>query len=285
MSLDQKAMVVYLNISFWAARKYDQRVSQEIEDKYNSEDAGRYNKLLIARDSIHNIQRIVSEARNFHYENTLPWLDNGGRLLPAANYFDYVNSIQKFQDEYEKEVENFISVYPQLKNEAKTRLNSMYDEEDYPDVLTLSTKYSFSTQVSPVPIANDFRVNLNDEEVESIKESIEEQVQESTESAMHDLWTRLFKVVEHMVERLKKEDNKFKNSLVNNISELCDLLPKLNITNDPELQSSVTEIKTKLTAYDPQTLRDNEAARSETAVEAQKILNKMRHYLPITQEG
>ncbi|MCK4654126.1 MAG: hypothetical protein KAU01_06750, partial [Candidatus Cloacimonetes bacterium] len=259
--------------------------SKEIEDKYDSEDAGRYNKLLIARDSIQNIQRIVSEARNFHYGNTLPWLDNGGRLLPAANYFDYVNAIQKFKDQYEKEVENFIRAYPALKDEAQHRLNSMYDEEDYPDVLTLSTKYSFSTQVSPVPIADDFRVTLNNEEVEAIRDSIEEQVREATETAMKDLWQRLFKVVEHMVERLKKVDNKFKNSLVNNISELCDLLPKLNITDDPELESSVQEIQNKLTIHNPQTLREDKTARSETAVEAQKILNKMRHYLPITQEG
>ena len=281
MSLTEKTMLVYLNISAWTARKYDQRVSKEIEDKYDSEDAGRYNKLLIAKASIHNIQRIVSEARTFHYDNTLPWLDNGGRLLPAANYFDYVNAIQKFQDQYEKEVENFIRAYPALKDEAQHRLNSMYDEEDYPDVLTLSTKYSFSTQVSPVPIADDFRVTLNEEEVDSIKASIEKQVQESTESAMHDLWMRLFKVVQHMAERLSKEDNKFKNTLVTNITELCEILPKLNITNDPELQTSVAEIKAKLTAYNPQTLREDKTARGGVAAEAQRILNKMRHYMPM----
>ena len=178
------------------------------------------------------------------------------------------------------EVENFIKAYPALKDEAQHRLNNMFNEEDYPDLGTLRTKYSFSTQVSRVPVADDFRVNLNDDEIESIKASIEKQVQESTKSAMHDLWTRLFGVVQHMAERLSKEDNKFKNSLVNNINELCDLLPKLNITNNPELTKSVQEIESKLTAYDPQTLREDKTARNETAVEAQKILNKMRHYLP-----
>jgi len=279
MSINKKAMLVYLNISTWTGRKYDQKISREIEDKYNSNDAGRYNKLLIAGDSVQNIRRIVSEARTFHYHNTLPWSDNGARLLPAANYFHYVNSMQKFTGEYEKEVENFISLYPQLKKEALYRLNGMYLEEDYPDTQTLTTKYSFQTQISPVPDADDFRVTLQKDEVEAIRETIEEQAKEATAIAMKDLWQRLFKVVEHLVERLKKTDNKFKNSLVSNISELCDLLPKLNITDDPKLAEAVNEIKSKLTGHDPQTLREDHQIRNKTAKDAQKILNKMRPYL------
>ena len=276
--LNEKAMIVYLNISFWTARKYDRKISQEVEDKYGANEAGRFNKVLIAKEHLANIQKIISAARNFHYENTLPWNDHGGRLLPTTNYFDYVNAIRNFQDEYERETANFLSVYPNLKQDAHLRLSAMFKEEDYPDVATLRTKYAFTNQITPVPEAGDFRVNLTDEEVSSIKESLEDQVEESTQKAMNDLWQRLFKVVSHMLERLSDPDNKFKNTLVENIESLCELLPKLNITNDPELDSAVREIKTKLTANDSQTLRDNDVARSNTAAEAQKIMNKMRHY-------
>nr|MDA3813832.1 hypothetical protein [Candidatus Cloacimonadota bacterium] len=206
------------------------------------------------------------------------WSDNGGRLLPSANYFGYVKAIQCFKDDFEREVINFLRVYPDLKNESQHRLNSMFNAEDYPDQGTLRTKYSFSTQVSPVPVANDFRVNLTADEVDSIKESLEQQVKDSTYTAMNDLWKRLFKVVDHLAERLSDPDNKFKNTLVENITALCDLLPKLNITNDPKLAEAVVEIKAKLTANDSQTLRDNNVIRNKTAVEAQKILNKMRPY-------
>ncbi|MDP8268875.1 MAG: DUF3150 domain-containing protein [Candidatus Tenebribacter davisii] len=276
--LNEKAMIVYLNISFWTARKYDRKISQEVEDKYGANEAGRFNKVLIAKEHLANIRKIISSARNFHYENTLPWNDHGGRLLPTTNYFDYVNAIRNFQDEYERETANFLSVYPNLKQDAHLRLSAMFKEEDYPDVATLRTKYAFTNQITPVPEAGDFRVNLTDEEVSSIKESLEDQVEESTQKAMNDLWQRLFKVVSHMLERLSDPDNKFKNTLVENIEGLCELLPKLNITNDPELDRAVQEIKTKLTANDSQTLRDNDVARSNTAAEAQKIMNKMRHY-------
>ena len=275
MSLNDKAMLIYLNISFWTARKYDKRISQEIEDQYNADEAGRYNKILIAKEHLSNIQKIISAARTFHYENTH---DNGGRLLPSANYFNYVKSIQSFKDNFEREVTNFLRVYPNLKDEARQRLNGMFDEDDYPDVYILETKFNIKSVILPVPEADDFRVNLTDDEVEGVRTSIREQVEASTESAMKDLWKRLFKVVSHMSERLSDPENKFKNSLVENIEDLCELLPKLNITDDPGLAVAVNEIKAKLTKNDSQTLRDNDVIRNNTAFEAQKIMNKMRHY-------
>lgn len=280
MSLNEKAMVVYLNISSWSARKYDRKISKEIETRYNADEAGRYNKVLIAKEHQLNIKKIISNARTFHYENSLPWNDNGGRLLPSANYFNYVKSIREFQDEYEQEVAKFLSVYPNLKEEARDRLNGMFNEEDYPHVDSLKEKYAFQNQIAPVPDADDFRVNLSDEEVETIRESIKEQMKNSTELAMQDLWDRLFKVVERMIERLSDPDKKFKNSLVENITGLCDLLPKLNITNDQRLNSATREIQEKLTAYDPEVLRQNKTIRNQTAVEAQKIFDKMIHYSP-----
>jgi len=280
MSLNEKAMLVHLNISFWTARKYDRKISREIELQYNADEAGRYNKILIANEYLANIRKMISAARTFHYENTLPWNDNGGRLLPAANYFNYVKAMQNLQADFDRETANFIRVYPDLKNEAKLRLNGMFDEEDYPDISTLRTKYAFSSQVTPVPEADDFRVKLNDSEVDSIKQSIERQVQNSTREAMNDLWNRLYRVVNHMAERLADPENKFKNSLVDNIVDLCDLLPRLNITSDPKLEKALLEVRQKLTAYDSQTLRDSNDIRSQTALEAQKILDKMKHYLP-----
>jgi hypothetical protein len=280
MSINKKAMLVYLNISIWTARKYDKRVSREIEAKYQADEAGRYNKILIAKAHLANIKKIISSARTFHYDNTLPWDDKGGRLLPAANYFNYISNIRSFKDAFEREINHFLAVYPNLKEEARQRLHGLFNEEDYPDPGSLAAKFAFRNSILPLPAAQDFRVELRESEVESIRESIKEQIEASTQAAQHDLWQRIFKVVSHMSERLSDPDNKFKNSLVSNISELCDLFPKLNVTNDAKLDKAVAEIKAKLTVHDSQVLRENDTIRNKTAVEAQKIMNKMRDYLP-----
>jgi len=276
--LTERAMLVNLSISAWTGRKYDRNVSNVAEKQFDAHEAGRYNKLLIGKTNLKKIQTIVSEARNYHYFNTLPWSDDGPRILTAANYFEYMEKMKHFKDEYEMRVGNFIEMYPQLKEDAKSRLNKMYSEGDYPGIEALKSKYRFSTQFIPIPRAKDFRVILQDEEVNIIKEQIEEEVKESVNNAVRDLWKRLFKVVEHLLERLDKSENKFKDSLINNIKEVCKVLPKLNITNDPRLEEAVNEIKEKLTTHTPQTLREDMGVRNKTVKDAQNILNKMRQY-------
>jgi len=50
-----------------------------------------------------------------------------------------------------------------------------------------------------------------------------------------DLWSRLRDGVSHMVDRLNEPESRFHATLVTNIFDLVELLPRLNVTGDPEL--------------------------------------------------
>jgi hypothetical protein len=278
MSIHDKGMIVQLNISTWTARKFDPKVTKAIEDTYYANNSGRYNKILIATEYMSNIQKIVSAARKYHYDNTLPWLDNGGRLLPTANYFDYVMAMDVYNNKFIQEVRKFIAAYPDYVNEAQQRLNGMFCPEDYPPDFQLQEKFKLQVQKSPIP--DDFRVNLNADEVENIREEYQQQMQELTRDANLELWQRLQKVLDHMLEKLSDTDAKFKNSLVDNVSRLCDLLPKLNICSDSELTDIVDEVRGKLAGLAPEELRANPELRSQAANETKRIMNKLKHYMP-----
>lgn len=142
-SLSEKAIQFNLTISGWSATKLDKKVTREVEESHNAKDAGRFNKILIAKKDLEKLKSIAQAARAFHYEQTLPWTDSGGRLLPAANYFEYVNKQRVFKQEYELAVEDFIAIYPELKKDAKLRLNGMFNENDYPSVGKLRTNSVF----------------------------------------------------------------------------------------------------------------------------------------------
>src|SRR5579884_3866071 len=84
-SLSSRAMLCSLSISMWSARKHDPAASEEIASRHGAKsDAGRYNKVLLPKQALAEIQKIVSEARHEHYFITLPWADDGYRVLPAA---------------------------------------------------------------------------------------------------------------------------------------------------------------------------------------------------------
>lgn len=278
-NLHTKAMLVSLSIRQWTARKYDRSVSRKVEQDYNAHDAGRFNKLLIAQEEMKKIQKIANEARIFHYENTLPWGDNGTRILPTKNYFEYVESIKEIRNKFVETVNTFIDVYPELKEEARRRLNGMFKEMDYPTVEELKSRFDFNVGFAPVPDSNDFRVDLNDSEIDKIRKEIDAKRDEAERVAMKELWQRLYNAVEHMVNKLSDSDAVFRDSLVKNVAEICQLLPKLNITNDNKLTEMGNEVAAKLSTIEPDVLRKDKGTRREICGTAEDILNKMKGYI------
>jgi len=280
MNITEKAMLVRLSISQWTARRFDRKATNEVIEKYQADkDAGRFNKMLVDLDSVKNYQRAANEARTFHYENTLPWLDNDSRILPSANYLDYSKKMRDLKSAFEKAVQDFISEYPKLIEKAERDLNGLFNPADYPESYQLEDKFNFSVHVVPVPDKNDFRVSLTDDDVDKIKANIEKSVQASISAAVRDCWDRLYKVVKHMGEKLNDPKAVFRDSLVKNISDLCDLLPKLNLTSDPGLDRMSKEIGAVLGTLDPESLRRYELERKLAADRAGDILKKMSSYV------
>lgn len=278
--IQEKAMLVRLSVSMWTARRYDRTVSDKAAKDFKAENnAGRYNKMLVAQESIAKIQKIVGEARDWHYTNTLPWQDDGQRILPAANYLKYTQAVSGFRSRFEAVTREFVNNYPGLVEEARQRLGDMYDSADYPQQSTISEKFGFDVVVSPIPAANDFRVNLNSGEIQRIQDDIEKRANLALTAAVKDLWERVREKVSKMQERLSSKDAVFRNSLVDNMVEMVELLPRLNLTNDPGLEAVRKEIEAKLCSFSPQVLRDDEDVRHQVADDAQAILEKMSGYI------
>jgi hypothetical protein len=82
-----------------------------------------------------------------------------------------------------------------------------------------------------------------------------------------------------MVERLSDPDAVFRDSLVGNIVRLTDLLPRLNLHDDPALEAMRRQIEASLCRYSPAQLRCDKQVRRQAATEAQNVLDAMSGYL------
>ena len=284
--LSEKAMLVALNIGVWTARKHDRHISEEVATTHGAAaDAGWYNKILIDRRHFKKINSVVAEARGHHYNNTLPWRDDGYRILPAANYFEYCEQQRANRDRFNAAVSEFITGYPDMVEEARDRLNGLYDPTDYPEPKRIIDKFGADICVLPLPAGADFRVDLSEAETQRVRADIERRTQEAAQAAVRDLWQRLYDTVLPVAEKLAaysrdsgRAENPFRDTLITNLRDLVDLLPRLNFTGDPQLDAMRQRLSDELCQIEPQTLRKNADMRRDTAAAAARILEDMASY-------
>lgn len=276
--LRDEAMIVRLSISQWSARKFDKIATQKVADDYGTKaDVGRYNKVLIAKEAIQDVTRAVSAARTYHYEHTLPWDDSGARILTAACFMEYSKRMRELREEFEAAVSKFASNYSTYRDEAEMKLAGLFNPGDYPGVNEIRDRYTFTTDIEPVPSGSDFRVSVQAKDAERIKKDIENRVNDRVKTATDDLYKRLADVTGKFADKLK-EGGVFRDSLVGNVVDLVSLLPKLNIAGDEKLEALRKEIELKIAGSSPDVLRNDEAVKAKAVKDADAILKKMAAY-------
>lgn len=283
--IQSHGMLVRVAVSKWTARKLDRAVTAEVaREKGASRDAGRYNKLLIAADALAAITSAENALRAVVYRYTLPWADEGVRLLPAASYPQFAAETQAATDAFWAAVEALIAAYPDYVLDAKKRLNGMFRPADYPGAGELRNKFACSVSVEGIPAPNDFRVGLGAAAVEDIKRAMADRQREALRAAVTDTWGRVYDVTAHLVDRLSKYevDEKtgkqrgiFRDTLVTNIADLTEILPALNVTRDPDLDAVTAQMKS-LAGLDPELLRSSEDARKKAVKTGRDILTAVK---------
>lgn len=279
--LDERAMLVYLSIGFWEGRKKDEAKSSEvIKDERASEDAGTWWTRTIPPHATKPIINARLRARAVHLEYTMPWMDDGFRILPASMFLKYTEAMRQGQDNFNTVVADFLMEYPQIVKDASARLGGLFKPEMFPSQDDLANKYPWQLRFIPLPTAGDFRVNLGIEAADDIRKNIQAQVDEAMAGAMRDLWERLHEGVSKIAEKLNDSEAVFRDSLIGNVVELCELLPQMNITGDKKLEAARQDVIKKLTKQEPEVLRKNKTARADTAKAAGDILKQMESFRP-----
>lgn len=284
--ITERAMLVAVHISLWTAVKHDRKVSQDVAHQHGAHlGAGRYNKhLLSGADKLDELRTLAGQIRQYLYKITLPWSDEGLRLLPNDLYFDLMKRMREFEAAFAQGVEDFLTVYPRYIEQVKPELNGLYREEDYPSLDRLREKFSLSLKILPIKCGADFRVKMSAEERARIAREIDADVRRALTEGTEDLWRRLREVVSHMVARLNEPESRFHASMVTNVAELVEILPRLNVNGDPDLNRLAAEARQRLCNYSSLELKKQDLLRVTTATNAADIVAEMDHILRHREE-
>ena len=287
MDLTRDAMLVSLRINKWSGRRYDREASDDVALRNDADPtAGRYNKRLLRKEAFAAMTKTMSKARALHYENTLPWDDAGSRLLTTANYDHYTAAVDELAEQLVTERNTFIHDYDSNIDQARIGLGGLFRTEDYPAKDSLRRRFAIKYRIVPVPNPEHFLADLAAGDAERVKRDIELLVQERLQDAITDLYKRLGEAVDHVVKRLDVDaEGKplvFRNSLIGNIRDLVDIVPRLNIFGDERLAQLCQQVKDRIASVDPDELRPSSSfspvTRARVRRDAEDLAAKFAGY-------
>jgi hypothetical protein len=239
-------MTVDFNASVWTARKKDHRASAEITHA-NYADRGVANvtkNLLGDCEELKAVQKFAANTRNIHYSMTMPWSDNGARLLTTAQYFKYNEVMTDLQNEFHRLVDEFLTAYDKtIENaaELQVKLGAMWNADEYPTRAALEDKFGFRINYVPLPDSGDFRLDIGNEAMDQIKTQYEEHYTTAVNAAMKDIWQKLHDNLTTLARQLgvneEGKGNKLYDTVFDRALELTDMLGTCNVTGDSQMEA------------------------------------------------
>lgn len=280
-----RAMLMRFSVTAWSGRKFERKASDQVAKAVNATPAaGRYNKHLMANaKELAAVISAAGKARDVHYTNTLPWSDEGSRLLATANWMTYTDAMRAARAEWQTAVDEFIDAYPRLQQEAVAKLGDLYREDEYPPARDIKKRFTWDIEPMPLPANADLRLDLPEDVRQQIEADVTARLGSATELAMQDAWRRLHDSVARIKARTGEKtaagkDSPLRATLITQAREQAEVLGRLNVTGDAALDAMRDRVLRELAVYDVELLRDDPTMRAEVAARADQILTAMQGF-------
>lgn len=236
MSIKDHALLVSLTVSKPQMTAKDGKATRDAEDANNASGAGHYRKDLYPKALVAPIIAMEAAARAYIASQTYMW-SRGEYLLPTTRFMTFADRIARFELEFNQSVTAFLNNWSNVMQIAERNQGDLFDASAYPDLSDLRADFKFRVNYRPVTDAGDFRVSLQDEELQALRESVEQSTKESVNAVLRQPLERLREVVSKLNEATKKQDR----VVVNKKTGVSDI--KSPIFRDSVVENLMEEIR------------------------------------------
>lgn len=232
-AITEKVLIVKLSIGIWGARKVDKKVINDVSSQYHAKsDQLSFSKLLIDKKRLQEVKDLANNARQYHYDNTLPWNTDGSNILSIDKYEKYDSEMTFLKNKFWDHVNTFLGSYDDIIQEDQKGLGDLSNTNDYPSIDQIRKKFKFDIEYCPIPSGNDFRLTLSDNQLNNIKTNFDANMELKLNNVKSYLYSKLYALINKAIERLEDPQKFFKDSTITNITSFIDELPTVNIIED-----------------------------------------------------
>lgn len=283
-NLNEKCMLASLVCRFPSFQRKDKLATDSIKAQFNatnysSSDIGRFTKQLIDPKLLKDGKNIVMTARKEHWDMTIAWDETGTRLLPTLLYQDYRDAMNKHQIALNTFVTEFIPEYGKAIQEAKNVLGDLFNQAEYPSPDQLRAKIELKLSFMPLPVINDFRLQLLEADNKAIKEQLEQDLHAINDRVLQAIKEKISDPLQRLEKSLSNPDGKVNSITIENILGLIEMIPKFNLIGHKEVDDILKEIEEfaiPMTDTNQAFIIKNvETEREKKAKKAQELLDKV----------
>lgn len=226
MALAKTAMMATLGAGMWLGQRVDKRLTTK---------ARNVRLMLLPKPVFDPVVTAANTMRARYYAMTLPWKDNGDRVLTGRLYPRFVKEMAALAIEFDRTADALCyRVYPPMRERIGFRARGFIDQRDYPLPEDLRKRYYTNLTFLPISTAEDFKVDIP--EAAEIKARIRADTALRVAQAQGDVIRRLCRVLAHFQQKMASPNATFRNSTVENLDDMIELLPGLNLLEDPGLE-------------------------------------------------
>lgn len=312
MTMRDRAMLIGVSRSrFWMGTLTDRDETRDLAER-KSVAAGRVRvrKHLFQKDALKEISEAWGAIHREWERVTLPWDEDGYRVVPTTEVIALTERLRVLIDtDLARARSSFIANYEEHKRKAalprsQGGIGDLFNPDDYPTEQELSRYWRIHVDVRPVPY--DWRTDFPPEIRERFEKRAKRRVERMMQQSLKDPFRRIHDTVSALADAIRRYEDRMgsgkarlhSSTVRDNLAELVEILPVLNIADDPLLTSMTRALredvlKIPVARQDPETgtrsvsrvalspdvVKHSPAARKYLLSAADQITNHLSGYL------
>src|SRR6478736_5011750 len=280
--VSHRAVMVVLNQRAWKGKAVDREVAAQAEINSNAEQGTMtVIKELTPKHLIQPSKTIMAVGRAEHYKMTIPGLFRGQSILPTKRFEDYMMAQQEFGDQFFAKVDDFIDIYPSIREKAKEKLGTSYKDRDFPSAHAIRSYFDYKVIPGPIPEVSDFRLDgVSQENTDTFRNEVEGSVKQLYAEATQTMFERARDMLESFYRQAKNYNVNapgamLREATIEQMQEFAAHVCDMNITNDPLLEKVGKELLKDFVDLKGSELRKSADMRTDIANKAEAILKKL----------
>ena len=209
----------------------------------DSDFIGASKKLLNTRDpAFSRVTKILSDAGSYFKNCTLPYPEDGTRLVKRTRLEEFQCQMESFRAQLETAVEELGERMDELKLDAQQKLGRLYNEGDYPKTLRGLFRIAVDyPNLTPPDYLKQANPKLYEEQSRRIAARFDQAVSLAEEAFTEEL-SAMISTLQRKLQGLDDgTEKRLKESTIDNLEEFFGRFKKLNLHSSVELDKIVDD--------------------------------------------